>query len=96
MTQIYQKKLRKKSKIKGHKSSIERDYNGYKLQTNKQFVEEILLERGMKTTIQILCDKRLIIFYINSDEALKICLFIEKRRSCLEELNDDTIQGFCS
>ena len=46
-------------KINGHLSKLEKDYNELKLQYNKQSVEEILIQRAVKTTIQILYDKGL-------------------------------------
>ena len=39
-------------KLNGHFSKIEKDYNEYKLQYNKQSVEEVLVQRGVKTTIK--------------------------------------------
>ena len=44
-------------KINGHLSKLERDFNEFKLQYNKRSVEEILIQRAVKTTIQILYDK---------------------------------------
>ena len=41
-------------KINGHLSLLEKDYNEFKLQYNKQSVEDILIQRAVKTTIQIL------------------------------------------
>ena len=46
-------------KIDGHISKLEKDYNEFKLQYNKQNIEEILIQRAVKTTIQILSDKGL-------------------------------------
>ena len=46
-------------KIDGHLSKLEKDYNEFMLQYNKQNVEEILIQRAVKTTIQILYDKSL-------------------------------------
>ena len=40
-------------KINGHLSKLEKDYNEFKLQYNKQTVEDILIQRAVKTTIQI-------------------------------------------
>ena len=40
----------------GHISLLEKDYKEFKLQINKQFIEEILIQRVLKTTIQILFD----------------------------------------
>ena len=38
-------------------SFLEKDYNEFKLQYNKQSVEDIFIHRAVKTTIQILFDK---------------------------------------
>ena len=46
-------------KIDGHLSNLEKDYNEFKLQYNKRNVEDILIERAVLTTIQILYDKGL-------------------------------------
>ena len=62
-------------KIDGHLSFLEKDYNEFKLQYNKQPVEENLVQRAVKTTIQILYDKGLLdkfqnvqkIFYLPQD-----------------------------
>ena len=40
----------------GHSSKLEKDFNEFKEQYNKQSVEEILIQRAVKTTIQILYD----------------------------------------
>ena len=40
-------------KIDDHISKLEKDYNELKLQYNKQNVEDILIQRAVKTTIQI-------------------------------------------
>ena len=55
-------------KIKGHVSKLEKDYNEFKLQHNKQSVEEILFQWTVKTTIQILCDKGLFDNFQNADK----------------------------
>ena len=41
-------------KIDGHLSKLEKDFNEFKLQYKKQSVEDILIQRAVKTTIQIL------------------------------------------
>ena len=41
-------------KIDGHLSKLEKDFNEFKLQYNKQNVKDILIQRAVKTTIQIL------------------------------------------
>ena len=40
-------------KIEGHLSLLEKDYNDFKLQYNKQPVEEILIQIAVKTTIAL-------------------------------------------
>ena len=47
----------KLKKIDGQISYIEKDYNKFKKQYNKQSVVEILIQRAVKTTIQKLYDK---------------------------------------
>ena len=58
-------------KIDGHLSKLEKDYNEFKLQYNKENVEEILIQRAVKTTIQILYDKGLFDNYANADKVLE-------------------------
>ena len=53
-------------KINGHLSKSEKDYNDFKKQYNKQSVEEILIQRAVKTRIQILYDKGLFGNYANA------------------------------
>ena len=74
-------------KIDGHLSKLEQDYNEFKLQYNKQNVEEILIQRAVKTTIQILYDKGLFDNYVNADKVLEDFLFTSRRRGDLSEDN---------
>ena len=76
-------------KIDGHLSKLEKDVNEFKLQYNKQNVEDILIQRAVKTTIQILYDRRLFDNFQNAEEVLKDVLFTTRRRPGLEEVNDD-------
>ena len=71
----------------GHNSYIEKDYNEFKSQYNKQSVEKILIRRAVKTTIQILYDKGLFDNYANAEEVLKDFLFVTRRRGDLEEVD---------
>ena len=73
--------------IDGHLSKLEKDYNEFKLQYNKQSVEEILIQRAVKTTIQILYDKGLFANYANADKVLEDFLFTTRRRGDLSEEN---------
>ena len=54
-------------KINGHFSKLKKDYNEFKLQGNKQNVEDILIQRAVKTTIQLLYDKGLFDNYAIAD-----------------------------
>ena len=78
--------------INGHLSKLEKDYNEFKLQYNKQSVEEILIHRAVKTTIQILYDKGLFDNYANADKVLEDFLFTTRRRSDLSEEVNDVVQ----
>ena len=83
----------KLKKIDGFISYIEKDNNEFKKQYNKQTVEDILVQRAVKTTIQILYDKALFDNYANADKVLEDFLFTTRRRVDLERINDD-IQCF--
>ena len=74
-------------KIDGHSSKLEKDFNEIKKQYNKQSVEEILIQRAVKTTIQILYDKGLFDNYANADKVLEDFLSTTRRRGALEEDN---------
>ena len=74
-------------KLDGHLSKLEKDFNEFKLQYNKQSVEEILIQRAVKTTIQILYDKGLFDNYANADKVLEDFLFTTRRREDLSEDN---------
>ena len=80
-------------KIDGHISYLEKEYNEFKKQYNKQSVEEILIQRAVKTTIQILYDKSLFDNYGNADKVLEDFLFKTRRRGDLsEQVNDNETQ----
>ena len=76
-------------KIDGHLSKLEKGFNEFKLQYNKQNVEDILIQRAVKTTIQILYDRGLFDSFQNAEEVLKDFSFTTKRRPDLEKVNDD-------
>ena len=77
-------------KIDGLLSKLEKDYNEFKLQYNKQSVEQISIQRAVKTTIQILYVEDLIDNFQNADKVLEDFLFTTRRRGDLsEEVNDD-------
>ena len=68
-------------KINGHISKLEKDFNEFILQYNKQDVEDILIQRAVKTTIQILYDRGLFDNFQNAEEVLKDFLFTTRRDS---------------
>ena len=72
-------------KINGHLSKLEKYYNEFKLQYHKQNVEDILIQRAVKTTIQIFYDKGLFDNFQNAEEVLKDFLFTTRRRPDLED-----------
>ena len=74
-------------KIDGHLSKLEKDYNEFKLQYNKQNVEDILIPRAVKTTIQIIYDRGLFDNFQNAEEVLKDFLFTTRRRPDISEEN---------
>ena len=77
----------KLKKIDGHISYLEKDYNEFKIQYNKQSVEDILIQRAVKTTIQILYDKGLFDNYSKADKVLEDFLFTTRRRGDISEDN---------
>ena len=84
-------------KTDGHLSKLEKDFNEFKLQYNKQGVEDILIQRAVKTTIQILYDKGLFDNFQNADKILEDFLFTTRRRGDLsEQISDTDIQCFRS
>ena len=74
-------------KIDGHLSKLDKDYNEFKLDYDKQAVEEILIRRAVKTTIQVLYDRGLFDNYANADKVLEDFLFVTRRRGDLSEEN---------
>ena len=79
-------------KMDTHLSKLEKDYNEeFKIQYNKQNLEEILVQRAIKTTVQILYDKGLFDHYTNADKVLEDFLFITRRRGDLDKVNDNDV-----
>ena len=68
-------------KINGHLTKLEKDYNEFILQYNKQAVLDVLIQRAVKTTIQILYDKGFFDKYQNADKVLEDFLFTTRRDS---------------
>ena len=79
-------------KINGYLPKIEKDYNEFNLQYNEQSVEEVLVQRDLKRTIQILYDKGLFDNYADADKLLDYFLFTTRRRSDLSEQINDVVQ----
>ena len=74
-------------KINGHLSKLEKDLNEFKLDYEKQAVLDVLIQRAVKTTIQILYDKGLFDNYANADKVVKDFLYNTRRRGDLSEEN---------
>ena len=77
------------SNLDGHLSFSEKEYNQFELLSNKQSVEEVLIQRAVKTTRQIFYDKGLFDKNntANAYEVSSHLLFVERRRPDLEEVN---------
>ena len=81
------------SKKGSHLSFLEKDFNEFKLQYNKQIVEVILIQRAVKTTIQILYDKGFSDNYADADKVLEDIFSTTRRRGDLsEQVNEIEIQ----
>ena len=68
----------KNLKIDGHLSNLVNVYNEFKLQYNKQTVEDISIQRAVKTTIQKLYDKGSLDNYVNAEKLLEDFFFTTK------------------
>ena len=79
-------------KINGHLSKLKKDYNEFKLQYNKQNIEDILIQRAVKTTIQKLYDKGFFDNFQKADKVLEDFLFTARRRGDLSEEVNDNVQ----
>ena len=79
-------------KMNGHLSKAEKADNEIKLQYNKQSVEEVLVQKAVKTTIQILYDKGLFDINANAEKVLEVFLFTTRRRGDLSERVNDVVQ----
>ena len=86
---------KKIKKVVGHISYIENEYNEFKLQYNKKSVQQILTQRAVKTTNQLLNDRGLFGNYANSDKVLEDFFTIRRRENLSDQLND-VVQRVCS
>ena len=68
-------------KINGHISLLGKNYNEFKLQYNKQSVEEILIQRGVKMTMKTLYNQGLFDNYANADKLSDDLLITTRRDS---------------
>ena len=76
---------KKLSKMEVQISYREKDYNEYKLLSNKSSIGEVLIQRAVKTTIQTLYDKELLDSFNNADEVLKDFLAVRSHRRGLQK-----------
>ena len=84
----------KLKKIDGRISYIEKNYNKFQLQYNKQNVEDITIQRAVKTTIQILYDESLFDDYANAVKVLEdFFLTIRRREDLSEQVSENETQG---
>ena len=81
-------------KIDGHISYMKKYYNEIKLQYNKQSVEDTLIQRAVKTTMQALYDNRLSDNYAIVDKILEDLSFVTRRRVDFSDQVNDDIQCF--
>ena len=79
-------------KINGHFVIIRKRIQRIQIQYNKQSLEEILFQRAVKTTIQIVYDKSLFDNFPNAEKVLEDFLSITRRRADLEEIIDNDVQ----
>ena len=56
---------------------MEKNFIEFKMLSNKQSLEEVILQRAVKTTIEKLHDKELFDIYDNADEVLIDFLFVQ-------------------
>ena len=82
--------------VKCHISFIEKNLNDFILHGDegRQSDDEFVIEKSVKTTTQILYDKRLLDMYDNAQELLKEYLLIELKERCrpdVKELKDDIV-----
>ena len=76
-------------KINGQISLLKKDYNNFKLQYNKHFVEEFLIQRAVKTTLQLPYDEDLFDTFQKADKVLKDFFTTKRRLDLSEQVNDD-------
>ena len=72
----------------GHISYNEKDYNEFKIQYDTESVEDISIQRAVKTSAQIFYEKGLFDNYANADKVLEDFL-VTRRRGDLEEVNEN-------
>ena len=71
---------------------MEKDYNEFNLQYNKQNLEEILVQGAVKTIKHILYDEGLFDNFQKTVKVLEEFLFTTRRRDDLSEQVNDVVQ----
>ena len=79
----------KLKKIEEHISYIEKDYNKFILQYNKQSLEGILIQRAVKQRYKYFMIRDYLIIFKMVIRFLEDFLFATRRRGDLEEVNDN-------
>ena len=69
----------------------EKDYNDIQLLNDKQSNEVVLIQKTVKTTIQIVYDKGFFDSFPNADKVSKFFLFVTRRTLDLEKADDNVI-----
>ena len=59
---------------------MEKNYNEMQIFSNKQSIKEVLIQRAVKKTIEILHDKELFDSFPNADKVLKDFLFVQQHK----------------
>ena len=79
-------------KLNGHLSKLGNEYSEFKLQHNKQSVEDTFIQRAVKRTIPIINVKGLFDRYANADKVLEEFLFTKRRRGDISGQVNDVVQ----
>ena len=82
------RKLKKKD---GHIPLLEKIYNEFKIFSDKQSIDEVVIQRAVKRTIRNFYDKEFFDSFPNADEVFEEFPFVTRRRGVLEES-----KGCCS
>ena len=72
-----------------HLSKLGKHYKEFKLQYKKQSVEEVLIQRVVKTTIQIFYDEGFFDAFPNADKVVQVIYFNTRRKLGKKKVNDN-------